>query len=190
MSQDREWAQALVKHGDEVAFRCLYRSHTPRLYQFVLRVMGGVEMDAEDVVQETWVRAVTHLERFRWQSAFSTWLTGIGLNLCRERFRRRQRRRGKDLEAVPDLRAVHSHPGVAIDLEQAIALLPDGYRTVLVLHDVEGFTHLEIARQLEISVGTSKSQLFNARKLIRSILRGHRSDKEGIHEPSKRRRVE
>ncbi len=190
VSQDREWAQALVKHGDEVAFRCLYRSHTPRLYQFVLRVMGGVEMDAEDVVQETWVRAVTHLERFRWQSAFSTWLTGIGLNLCRERFRRRQRRRGKDLEAVPDLRAVHSHPGVAIDLEQAIALLPDGYRTVLVLHDVEGFTHLEIARQLEISVGTSKSQLFNARKLIRSILRGHRSDKEGIHEPSKRRRVE
>lgn len=190
MSQDREWAEAIVKHGDEQAFRRLYRQHTPRLYQFVLRILGGAEMDAEDVVQETWVRAVTHLGGFRWQSAFPTWLTGIGLNLCRESFRQRQKRRGTGLEAVPDLRAAHCHPGVAIDLEQAIALLPDGYRTVLVLHDVEGLTHLEIAQRLEISVGTSKSQLFNARKLIRSLLAGNRSDEESNHEPSRRRRVE
>jgi len=190
VSQDREWAEAVVKHGDELAFRRLYRRHTPRLYQFVLRILGGAEMDAEDVVQETWLRAVTHLEGFRWQSAFPTWLTGIGLNLCRERFRQRRKGRRTGLEAVPDLRAAHSHPGIAIDLEQAIALLPDGYRTVLVLHDVQGLTQLQISQRLEISAGTSKSQLFNARKLILALLAGNRSDKESSHEPSRRRRVE
>jgi RNA polymerase sigma-70 factor, ECF subfamily len=77
---DAELVAAVRADGDEVAFRSLYRRHTPRLYQMVLRLLAGSEADAEDVVQETWLKATTSLDRFRWESAFGTWLTGIGLN--------------------------------------------------------------------------------------------------------------
>ncbi len=187
MTQDREWAQALIQHGDEWAFRQLYRRHTPRLYQFVLRLLGGAEADAEDIVQEAWVRAVGGLSSFQWRSAFSTWLTGIGLNLVREHFKRHSRA-GRYLEAMPDLQSLPTPYGARLDLERAIALLPDGYRMVLVLHDVEGCTHKEIARALGISEGTSKSQLSNARKLVRSLLQG--GGKRRDYERTKRRRLE
>ena len=84
---DQFLAERIVSGGDESAFRELYRRHTPRLYQFVLRVMGGDELEAEDVVQDTWLRASRALGGFRWESRFETWLTGIGLNLCRNRLR-------------------------------------------------------------------------------------------------------
>ncbi|HEY0154034.1 MAG TPA: sigma factor, partial [Longimicrobium sp.] len=76
-SPDRELADALLLRRDEAAFRALYRRHTPRLFQVVLRVLGGAEQDAEDVVQETWIRATERLAEFRWEAAFATWLTGI-----------------------------------------------------------------------------------------------------------------
>lgn len=166
---DRHLAAALIERGDERAFRELYRRHTPRLYLFVLRLLAGVEPDAEDVVQETWLRAAEALSGFRWESSFSTWLSGIGLNVCRNLWRRRD---GKDLDWDPAQLA--SAPAPAhddrIDLERAISRLPPGYRTVLVLHDLEGLTHAEIGERLEISAGTSKSQLFAARRAMRALL--------------------
>jgi len=169
-ASDRALADALLGDGDERAFRELYRRHTPRLYQLVLRLVGGSEPDAEDVVQETWLRAAENLGGFRWEARFSTWLTGIGINLCRERMRRSARRRELMLEnGGPAPRVVGSNED-RVDLERAIEKLPDGYRQVLVLHDLEGFTHVEIGERLGIAEGTSKSQLFFARKAMRRML--------------------
>jgi RNA polymerase sigma-70 factor (ECF subfamily) len=169
-ADDRSLAEAVAGTGDERAFRELYRRHTPALYQLVLRMLGGVVPDAEDVVQETWIRAVRNLAKFRWESSLRTWLTTIGLNLARETLRKRARARTEEIDGHTGLAARPVRDAERIDLERAIARLPNGYRTVLVLHDVEGFTHEEIGRQLQIAVGTSKSQLFDARRAIRSLL--------------------
>jgi RNA polymerase sigma factor (sigma-70 family) len=173
-ADDRTLAAAVAGSGDERAFRELYRRHTPAVYQLVLRMLGGEATDAEDVVQETWIRAVRQLANFRWESSLRTWLSAIGLNLARETLRRRARTRSEELTEQIGLSVRPAKDGERIDLERAIARLPDGYRTVLVLHDVEGFTHEEISQQLEIAVGTSKSQLFDARRAVRSLLQSHR----------------
>lgn len=165
---DRELADRIANAGDEAAFRELYGRHTPRLYQFVLRVLGGDEAEAEDVVQETWIRATTNLGSFRWESRFETWLTGIGLNLSRNRLRRSDRR-----EQLHDADRTGSEPrgrDERIDLERAISLIPAGCRTVLILHDLEGFKHAEIAEKLGVTEGTSKSQLWSARRHMRQLL--------------------
>jgi len=165
---DRLLAERVSHQGDEPAFRELYRRHTPRLYAFVLRLLAGNELDAEDVVQDTWIKAVEKLSQFRWESAFGTWLLGIGLNRCRELFRKRDRNwimLEEEVAAVPG-EPLHDR----IDLETALTELPPGYRTVVVLHDVEGFTHEEIADRLEISSNTSKSQLSRGRRALRARL--------------------
>ena len=166
---DRELAEALLLYGEEEAFRELYGRHTPRLFQFVLRMLGGVEIDAEDVVQETWIRATQRLGEFRWESSFSTWLTGIGLNLCRDLWRKRNGRE-LDWDTVHEPLAPNSQNEERVDLERAIGSLPSGYRAVLILHDVEGCTHEQIGQRLGIAAGTSKSQLSCARKAVRELL--------------------
>ena len=165
---DRDLAAAVVRNGDETAFRLLYRRHTPRLYQVLLRLLQGDVAEAEDAVQETWLRAALALDSFRWESAFPTWLTGIGLNVARHALR--ARRRSPVSVTDPEPAAPPQHPDGRLDLERAIARLPDGYRTVLVLHDVEGWTHEEIGLRLDIAPGTSKSQLSAARRAMRSLL--------------------
>lgn len=170
-NQEREWAQALVSRGDETAFRHLYRLHTPRLYGFALRLLRD-EAEAEDVVQEVWVRAVRKLGGFRWRSALSTWLVGIVHNLCRERLRSRSRREARESAAAVTALVAAAPGGLRVDLERAIALLPDGCRAVLMLHDVEGWTHQEISQRLGIAAGTSKSQLSEGRRRLRSWLKG------------------
>jgi RNA polymerase sigma-70 factor (ECF subfamily) len=171
---DRELARAVVGRGEERAFRELYRRHTPRLLGFVHRLLGRSGAEAEDVVQETWIRACENLQRFRWESSFSTWLLGIGLNLVRERQRSIARRMSESLDETQHASATMGATVERIDLARAIELLPDGYRMVLVLHDVEGLKHAEIAERLGISSGTSKSQLFSARRAMRAMLAGSR----------------
>jgi len=176
---DQALAEALLQRGDERAFRDLYARHTPRLFQVVLRVVGGAEHDAEDVVQETWIRATEKLGGFRWEAAFSTWLTGIALNVARGLLRKRGR--WVEMDDAPEPWRPPANDGDRIDLERAIALLPAGYRTVLVLHDVEGYRHEEIGEMLGIAPGTSKSQLFNARRSLRQALE---PAKGRTHEPA------
>ena len=166
---DRELADLVVHQGDEEAFRVLYRRHTPAVYQFVLRLVGGDAQEAEDVIQETWMRAARGLEGFRWKSALKSWLTGIALNRVREGARKKKRSL-VEVEGVWEVPAAASDPGQRIDLDRALGLLPPGFRTVLVLHDVEGYTHQEIGSQLGITDGTSKSQLHGARKAMRRLL--------------------
>ncbi len=172
LDSDRSLAE-LVLAGDELAFRRLYRRHTPRLHLLVLRFLGGMEADTEDVVQETWLKATAALGRFRWEASFGSWLTSIGLNVAREAMRRRGRRNEEEWTEVADHPSPEPLARVEVmDLERAIRALPDGYRTVLLLHDVEGFRHEEIAERLGISAGTSKSQLFHARRAMRTALAG------------------
>jgi len=159
-----------VLRGDEGAFRLLYRRHTPRLRQLLLRLLGNPQADADDAVQEVWMRAVTGLARFRGDSSFGTWLIGIGVRTASEWLRRRRRRHEwGDPEdfAIP---APVASPAAGIDLERAVAALPDHHRAVLVLHDVEGYTHDEIADRLGVATGTSKAWLFRARRALRVML--------------------
>ena len=168
-ASDRELAEAVVNSGAEWAFRELYQRHAPRIFQLVVRVLGGAEADAQEIVQEAWLDAAEGLAGFRWQSSFRTWLTAIALNKVRSFWRHTDR--GATSPLPDDLVAVTPPIGLRIDLEAAIARLPEGARAVLVLHDIEGFTHDEIGRLLGIASGTSKSQLFDARRRLRARLR-------------------
>ncbi len=157
-----------MRTQDEATFRALYRRHTPALYPLALRLVGGSESEAEDAIQETWMRACKTLAVFEWKSTLRTWLSGILINRVREMHRDVRRRNEQEL-LDECLNPTNTRPGEQIDLERAIARLSAGYRHVLVLHDIEGYTHEEIGAQLEISIGTSKSQLFHARKALRSL---------------------
>jgi RNA polymerase sigma-70 factor (ECF subfamily) len=122
------------------------------------------------------------LPTFRLDGAFGAWLRAVAVNVAREwlRHRRREMKRGSDVD--PDTYAIETlHPAGLIDLDDAIAALPAGYRAVLVLHDVEGFTHEEIAAQLGIAIGTSKSQLFEARRALRRRLTDRPETEERAH---------
>jgi RNA polymerase sigma-70 factor (ECF subfamily) len=157
--------------GAEPAFRELFRRHTPHLLQFVTRVLGASRADAEDVVQDTWLRAYPALITFRSESSFSTWLCSVGLRAALDSMRKGKRHVAESLfeeDASSDPPATEER----MDIESAIAQLAPGYRMVLVLHDVEGFTHEEIALQLGIAPGTSKAQLFKARRVMRALLTG------------------
>jgi RNA polymerase sigma-70 factor (ECF subfamily) len=169
---DRNLAEAILEGGDEGAFRTLYRRHTPRLYQLVLRLVGGAEADAEDLVQETWLRVCRKLDGFRWEAAFPTWLTAIGVRVAQDALRRRGRSVVAACEDPPEFPVPPPAVDERIDLERGISLLPARLRQVLVLHDVEGMTHEEIADLLEIAEGTSKSRLSSARKSLRVLLAG------------------
>ncbi len=166
---DRELARLVVDEGDEAAFRTLYRRHNPRVNGFVLRMVGGDVAEAEDILQETWIRVARALDRFRWESALSSWISGIALNRVRE-LARKKKRSLVEVDGEWEVPVPPSATGRRIDLERALELLPPGFRTVLVLHDVEGFTHQEIGKQLGITDGTSKSQLHGARKAMRRLL--------------------
>jgi RNA polymerase sigma-70 factor (ECF subfamily) len=165
---DADDLRAFLDRRDEASFLVLYRAHTPYLFRLALRLLGGQRGEAEDAVQDTWLRAGPRLAEFRGDAALRTWLAAFTINCCRERIRRRASRDGQETPDLPPLVAAADRPVERIDLERAIASLPDGYREVLVLHDVEGYTHEEIAERLGTSPGTSKSQLSRARRAVRS----------------------
>lgn len=167
MSDDLALVRAFLRARGEDAFRALYRAHTPALYALALRLTGGDQGEAEDLVQESWVRAVRALSSFRAQSALRSWLCGFLVNVRRERMRADWRTvDAPDAEPI----APTIGPDMALDLERAIGALPDGARDVFVLHDVYGYTHWEIGDLLGIVEGTLKSQLTRARLLLRSSL--------------------
>jgi RNA polymerase sigma-70 factor (ECF subfamily) len=172
-AEDGALLATFLARRDEASFLVLYRAHTPYLYRLALRLLGGRRADAEDAVQDAWLRATPRLAGFRGESALRTWLAAFAINCCRERLRRR----GPVLEDTSP--RDDETPGAAVPpeedrlaLEQAIARLPDGCREILVLHDLEGYTHEEIAGRLGIVAGTSKSQLARARRRHRAAHAG------------------
>jgi RNA polymerase sigma-70 factor (ECF subfamily) len=168
---DRVLVAQFVTTRDEASFHALYCAHTPALYLLALRLAGRNPAQAEDVVQEAWLRAVRGLEGFRWESSLRTWLSGIVVNCWIEIVRHRRPGGAIALSEAPEP-AVLPSPAGALDLESFLKELPDGYREVVVLHDMEGYTHEEIGRLLGISAGTSKSQLSRARRTLRAWLNG------------------
>lgn len=165
---DRQLVEALLADGDERAFRELYQRYTPRLFRLVINLLDSCEQEAEDVLQETWLRAAAALHTFRWGSSLSTWLSAIALNRAREV--RRSRKRWGDPDAADEAAAPNVSVSERIDLDRAVSQLPDGYRSVYELYDVQGYSHEEIAQRLGIKPGTSKSQLFHARRSLRVYL--------------------
>lgn len=162
---ERALVERFLGTRDEASFRTLYRAHTPAMYLLALRLVGGEAAQAEDAV----LRAVRGLGGFRWESSLRTWLCGITIRCCLE-LRRRQPG-ASELDAAPE-QALPPPPVDTVEIESLVRQLPDGYREVLVLHDVEGFTHEEIGRLLGISEGTSKSQLSRARRTLRAWFNG------------------
>jgi RNA polymerase sigma-70 factor, ECF subfamily len=160
----------VTRRLDERGFERLYDLHTPYLYRFALRLSGGDESEAEEVVHDAWVRAVERMDRFDNRSTLRTWLAGIVVNVVRERRREQANAVGLELLTEAEEDQTLAFGAERVDLERAIAALPAGYRHVLVLHDVEGWTHQDIASALGISAGTSKSQLFRARAALRTAL--------------------
>ncbi|HXB53786.1 MAG TPA: sigma-70 family RNA polymerase sigma factor [Vicinamibacteria bacterium] len=176
-SSDRELVDRVLSFGDESAFRELYRRHSPVLFRLAVRLLGGSDADAGDVLQEAWCRAFESLRRFRGASSLRTWLGGVVVNCSREHIRARAQSRNL-------LSAGLAHPTVgpgreaAMDIRRALDALPEGFREVLVLHAVGGYTHEEIALVLDIAPGTSKSQLSRARRALRSELAATQSEEQ------------
>ena len=165
----------MAKQGDTVAFEQLYRSHCDRIYALCWRLCGGDAGLAEDLVQEAFVRAWNKLSLFRGESKFGTWMHRLAANVAlsdrRIRLRRVERETPMD-ESVERtaIGAADITQDLRSDLEQAIGELPERARTVLVLYEVEGYRHAEIAEMTGMAVGSSKAQLHRARKLVRKAL--------------------
>lgn len=163
---------ALAQAGDEQAFERLYRRHSPRIYNLAWRMVG--EDQAADATQQAFIRAWYKLGTFRGESRFGTWLHRLAVNVflgergvlgtARARFH------DDDQPLETAVSQGESSPEFGMDFEAAVARLPDGYRKVFLLHDVEGYTHEEIGVALGIATGSSKAALHRARNALRKYL--------------------
>ena len=163
---------AQAQAGDVGAFEELYRRHVDRIHALCLRMCGDAK-EAEELTQDAFVRAWEKLDSFRGSSAFSSWLHRLAVNVVLGSWRTKGRHRER-VVAIADFEGLdpghEPQPRLAMDLESAIAGLPAGARTVFVLHDIEGYRHRDIAELTGLAVGTSKTQLHRARRLLRKAL--------------------
>jgi RNA polymerase sigma-70 factor (ECF subfamily) len=166
------------RSGDLGAFEELYRAHAGKLFSVACRMLGN-PADAEDLLQEIFLSAHRKLESFRGESALGTWLYRLATNHCLDYLRSRAARTNQVTDALED-DAGQFEPGgrtlaeqtvTKMDLERALARLPEGCRAAFVLHDVQGLEHKEVAQALGIAEGTSKSQVHKARHRLRALLR-------------------
>lgn len=163
---------ARAVEGDELAMRALWAEHAPRIDAVVRRLVHDMD-EAADIVQEVWIQIFRALPSFRGDSQFTTWAHRIAVNRTLNALRRARRLMGVHEELTEDIAIVGEdveQPFVRESITKALDRLPPGARTVFVLHDVEGFTHEEIADHLGITAGGSKSQLFKARARLRRLL--------------------
>ena len=178
-SRDRE-ADLIrrARTGDERAVRSLYDRYSPRVYAVARRIAGDDDL-AKDCAQEAWIRAIRALPSFRQEARFSTWMHQVTRNTTLQLLRRERPRREREAALTENISTgpARGDSLLARRLEEAVESLPDGMRTVLVMHDVEGWTHEQIADALGVTAGTSKSQLHKARAKLRPMLKGLRSDR-------------
>jgi RNA polymerase sigma-70 factor, ECF subfamily len=175
----KESAVSRAQHGDVDAFGDLYREHAGRVFALCVR-MSGDRIHAQELMQDVFVRAWERLASFRGDASFGSWLHRLAVNVVLTGARTDRRREAR-VTLAEDLAAVESgggssawrqvaDPGTAIDIERAIAALPPGARSAFVLHDVEGFSHAEIAELTGLAEGTIRAQLHRARKLLMEAL--------------------
>ncbi len=164
---------AQVRAGDAVAERRLYDAHVDRIYRLAYRLAGDDDL-AQDLTQETFIRAFERIEGFRGEAAFGTWLYAIATTVILNGLRKvkRFRRREADLDDAAGIggSSREAEPDLKQKLTKAVDDLPPKYRTVFVMHDVEGYTHEEIGAALGVPPGTSKAQLSRARARLREAL--------------------
>jgi RNA polymerase sigma-70 factor (ECF subfamily) len=165
---------ARVLAGDASAERELYDAHVDRVYRLSYRLGGGDAGLAEDFTQETFLRAFDRLHEFRGQSALSTWLHSIAVSVALNGMRKVRRWRERETGLEESLTSSHllqdAEPDLKARLRDAVASLPEHYRVVFVMYDVEGYTHEEIGRVLDMPTGTSKARLSRARARLRTAL--------------------
>ena len=169
---DRELI-ARVLDRDPAAERVLYDAHVDRVHRMVYRLVGDPDQ-ASDCVQETFIKAFSRLGDFRGESALGTWIGAIAISVALNSLRKVKRFRQREV-ALDDAPEIGRPPGAGdphlrARLHGAIEALPEGYRAVFLMHDVEGYTHEEIGTMLGIHSGTSKAQLFRARARLRQTL--------------------
>ena len=162
-----------ILRGDPRAERTLYDAHVDRIYRLAWR-MAGDETLARDFTQDTFIRAFERLADFRGDSSLATWLHSIAVSVILNGLKKVKRIHSRELtgDSLPEVSVStrEAEPDLKVRLRRAIDGLPDGYRTVFVMHDVEGYTHEEIASALGVQPGTSKAQLFRARARLRTEL--------------------
>ena len=167
------------RRGDLLAFEEVYKAHAGKLFSVACRMLGN-PADAEDLLQEIFLSAHRKLDGFRGESALGTWLYRLATNHCLDYLRSRTARTNQLTDALDDERG-QFEPGrgglaersiTKMDLERALAQLPEGCRAAFVLHDVQGLEHREVAEALGIAEGTSKSQVHKARLRLRALLSG------------------
>ena len=170
---------ARVLQGDPQAERELYDANVDRVYRLVYRMVGDGEL-ASDYTQDTFIRAFERLASFRGEAALSTWITSIAISVVYNGQRKVRRLRSREVElehAEPvAVSGRQADPDLKMKLNAAIDALPEGYRTVFLMHDVEGYTHEEIGAALGIQDGTSKAQLSRARAKLRRQLAAYAGD--------------
>ena len=175
--EDRALAAACLS-GDLRAYERLYSLHGARMKNLARNILGSVA-DAEDAVQETFLKVQRHIASFRGQSSFVTWTFRILVNTCYDARRSRMRKKevatddeqqGADAAPRPEPQAAVSHPALRLALERAVTKLTRHQRDVFLLYEVEGFSHAEISSTLDISETASKNTLFQAKKNLRQML--------------------
>jgi RNA polymerase sigma-70 factor (ECF subfamily) len=185
-------AEAIVraKQGDAEAFQMLYEMHKRRVYSLCLRMTANTA-EAEDLAQEAFLQLFRKIATFRGESAFSTWLHRLSVNVVLMHLRKKSlpvvsleetTQGGEEDSPKKDFGADDVALAGSIDrlqLQKAVENLPPGYRTIFVLHDVEGYEHNEIAKIVGCSIGNSKSQLHKARMKLRDLLKMERAEKAG-----------
>jgi RNA polymerase sigma-70 factor, ECF subfamily len=173
----------LAQQGDAAAFEAIYQLHSRRVYALCLRMLGD-PVEAEDLAQEAFLQLFRKIHTFRGESAFSSWLHRLTANVVLMSFRKKrgittsldEMTRMDDDSEVPRHEVGHADSRLTgmfdrINLQAAIEKLPEGYKTMFLLHDVHGYEHNEIAELFGCSIGNSKSQLHKARKRLRQQLR-------------------
>ena len=176
-----------AKHGDAQAFQALYDKHKRRVYSLCLRMTANTA-EAEDLTQEAFLQLYRKIGTFRGESAFSTWLHRLSVNVVLMQLRKKslpvvsleESTQGEEDTPKKDFGAEDLALAGSIDrlqLQKAVDDLPPGYRTIFVLHDIEGYEHNEIATLVGCSIGNSKSQLHKARMKLRDLLKMNRAEK-------------
>jgi len=168
-----------ASRGDPNAERALYEAHVERVYRLAYRMSGDDDL-ARDITQDTFIRAFARLGEFRGDAALATWIHRIAVSVALNTLQKVKRLRSREapIEEADTVAgtARRSEPDLRDRLHRAIDALPDGYRMVFVMHDVEGYTHEEIGEALGIQSGTSKAQLFRARGKLREALADFRGE--------------
>ncbi|QSE95865.1 RNA polymerase sigma factor [Fulvivirga lutea] len=174
-STDKELVESFLKDRSSESFNRLYEYCNPALYRVAYFLSKGNDSYLHDLIQETWVVIIQSLEKFEGRSRLSTWMTRILINKNYDHLRKFKV--NDDIGELQFENSTETNTSVSMDLEEAIKALPQGFRMVLLLHDLEGYKHREIADILHINEGTSKSQLFQARKRMRELMKDYQYEK-------------